>query len=89
MRRWYSAAEMERTYQPGETMTFARGRFVMTVETARRFAYGLVVLDRETGMYRRASFDPGLETMTINEAKLREQMRTGNYRASRWVSSRR
>lgn len=74
MSHFYSTKEMARLYDPGERMMFSHGHTVMTAEQAQRFAYGLVELDRETGKYRRAHSDPGMETMIINEAKYREQL---------------
>jgi hypothetical protein len=72
--RCYSAAVMDRRYQPEERMTFSNGRTVMTAEAADRFTWGLVELDRETGLYRRVQGDPGHETAIIGEAKYREAL---------------
>jgi hypothetical protein len=85
----YSDAEMARTYGPADTIKFSRGRVIMTAEAADGFAYGLVVKDRETGRYRRASQDSGHETATINEAKLCARLRAGASIPSLWSSSRR
>ncbi len=68
----YSASVMAQRYAPGERMTFCNGGTTMTAEAAERFAFGLVELDRETGLYRRAQSDPGLETLIVDEAKYRE-----------------
>lgn len=82
MARYYTDAEMARRYEPGETIRFSRGAYVFTAEKAHSFTYGLVELDRETGKYRRASPDPGLETMMIREALLRDQLRAGGAPSS-------
>jgi hypothetical protein len=44
----------------------------MSAEAAERFTWGLVEVDRETGLYRRAQSDPGLEASIIKEAKYQE-----------------
>lgn len=87
---YYSEAELKRLYKPGETMHFSRGRVVMTAETAERFAYGLVTLDRGTGCYRRASLDSGSETAIINAAKYAERMKAAGPSSmpSAWSSRR-
>jgi hypothetical protein len=68
----YSDAALAQRYAPGERMAFCNGGATMTAERAERFAFGLVELDRETGLYRRAQSNPGLETSIIDEAKYRE-----------------
>jgi hypothetical protein len=61
----------------------------MTAEAAERFAFGLVVKDKATGLYRRACLDTGGETAIFNEAKLNERLRAGSAGApASWASSR-
>lgn len=46
----------------------------MVAETAARFTYGLVELDRQSGKYRRANSDPAHETAIVNEQKFRDRL---------------
>jgi hypothetical protein len=75
MARYYTEAELSRRYQPADKMTFARGSYVMTAETAKKFSFDLVDLDRATGTYSRVQSDPSLERRLITEAIARERMR--------------
>jgi hypothetical protein len=53
-------------------MRFGGGTHLMPPEVAARLAYGLVELDRETGMYHRAQLAPVDERMIIEQAQARE-----------------
>ena len=74
MGRYYTEAEMSHRYQAADRMLFARGTVAMTAESAAKFTWDLVELDRESGTYRRVQWDPGLETQIINAATARERM---------------
>lgn len=73
--RFYSRAERERLHPAGVDMVFG-GSTHMHPESADGFAYGLVVLDRATGMYRRAQMTPVDERMIIAEARARQAAQT-------------
>lgn len=87
MSRYYIESEMSRLYSPGDTMSFSRGVHCMATETDAKFTWGLVEPDCETGKYRRASSDPGIETMLINETKLCDRLEAGVYLSSPWSTS--
>ena len=62
-----------RLHPPGVDMRFGGGAYLMRPEAADALTFGLVQLDRDTGMYRRVQLSPVDERMLIDQARDRER----------------
>lgn len=69
----YTEAEPATRYKPAARLTFARGSFAITAESAARLTFGFVDFDRKSCTYRRAQPDPEVERVIIGEALARSQ----------------
>jgi hypothetical protein len=69
--KFYSKPEREKLHPAGKDLRFG-GAFLMRPEAAARLAFGLVELDRASGMYRRCQLTPVDERMIIEHQRARE-----------------
>jgi hypothetical protein len=77
--KFYSQSEMAKRHPPGLDMVFGGGAYTMRPEAAEQLAYGLVELDRPTGLYKRVQLSPVEERMLIEQAKSRQRAEAADH----------